>query len=435
VRIAALLAWDRARTPLGRARLLALGFTAAALLMVVACATPSSYVASGAASPATALAAAPALASRAPASIAASPEGALATKREGMPADAIARAAAGERGGARAELTLDPALQEIAEDETDHLVAEWKTRAANVIVIDPATGAILAMTSRSPDATREVAVATEYVPGSTLKSLVVAAALEERTVEEHQRFFCENGQRAYGKRTLHDAAPHGWLETSEVLAVSSNVGAAKISETLGAARLDTWLKRFHLGQRPPVQIASAASGAIPAPSDDAFASAVLSIGEGLTATPLQIASGYAALANDGIYNAPTLVRRVFDGDGRVVWEHRPTAERLLRADTAHAVMTMLERVVTSDKGTGRAAHVEGHRVAGKTGTADLPRPAGAPAPKEGEEEYYASFVGAVPADHPRYVILVGAEASRAHGYGGTVAAPVFARIATRALAR
>ena len=424
-RIAALLARGRARAPLGRARFVALVAASGALVLAVACATPEHAASTLPSSPVSAAVAMPRAKTSAPS------DDALAARRGGIPSDAMARAAAG--GSGHAELTLDAALQAIAEDETDRMMADWKARAASVVVLDPATGAILALTSRSPVPSQEVAVQKAYVSGSTLKSFTIAAALEEHAVEEHQRFFCENGQRAYGKRTLHDAAPYGWLDVPQILAVSSNIGTAKIYEALGGARLGKWLTRFHFGERPSVQIANASAGAVPAPTEDAFDGAVLAIGERLTATPLQIAAGYAALANDGVYNAPTIVRRVVGDDGKSTWEHRPKPERIVSASTARAVMTMLEGVVTSEKGTGKAARVEGVRVAGKTGTADLE-------PEKEDGDNYASFVGAAPLQNPRYVVLVGAEAPRDQGpsaraWGGSVSAPVFARIVKRALAR
>jgi len=141
----------------------------------------------------------------------------------------------------------------------------------------------------------------------------------------------------------------------------------------------------------------------------------VAIGEGLEATPIQLAASFAALANGGIYHAPTLVR------------HADAGERVVREDTARTVMAMLEGV-TGDHGTGKAARVDGVRVAGKTGTAELEA-------DKSDGAYYASFVGAAPLDHPRYVVLVGAEAPRDRGTGGQVAAPVFSRVMKRALAR
>jgi len=374
VRIRALLVADRSRSQLGRTPRRAVTALALALAAVVACATPD----------------------RAPptASVSADASGHV-QRREGAPLDAISPT----------DLTLDPALQAIAEDETDRMTAEWKPRAAVVIVLDPQTGNVLAMTSRSADAKTEVAAQRAYVPGSTMKSFLVAAALEEGAITPTQRF----DVHAYG--TLHDASPEAELDVTGILAMSSNIGAAKIFDALGGAKLGSWLQRFHFAEAAPLQLSSSAAGAMPSP-----ATVGVAIGEGLTATPIQVAAAFSAIANGGVYHAPTLVHRVDSG------------ERVMRDETAHTVMTMLEAVVTGDNGTGKAARVEGVRVAGKTGTAELE-------PHTQDGAYYSSFVGAAPLDHPRYVILVGVEAPQNHGTGGQVAAPVFGRIAKRALER
>jgi beta-lactamase regulating signal transducer with metallopeptidase domain len=397
LRIRALLTAGRSRAPIGRGRIAALGACAVTMVSAIACATPDR--ASSPAAPPTA-------------------PSALVQRRGGAPLDAIARA----------ELTLDPALQAIAEDETDRLIAEWKARAAVVIVLDPQSGSVLALTSRAADATTEIAAQRAYVPGSTMKPFVVAAALEEGAIQPTQRFDCEHGEHAYGSYVLHDASPRGWLDVGGILAVSSNIGMAKIFDELGGAKLAAWTKRFHLDEATPLQLPGVVRGAVPSPIEDkSFRGATIAIGGGLTATPIQVAAAFSAIANGGVYHAPTLVRRADAG------------ERVLREDTARTVMAMLEAVVAGKDGTGKAARVAGVRVAGKTGTANLapeePEKAEKPEKEDGAGDYYASFVGAAPLEHPRYVVLVGAEAPRDHGSGGQVAAPVFSRIVSRALAR
>ena len=384
-RIIALLVPNRTRAPIGRARAILLGSGAATLLVAVACATPD-----GTSAPA------PSSTSRI-------------ERRGGAALDAVAPS----------ELTIDPALQAIAEEETDRMAAEWKPRAAAVIVLDPATGAVLAMTSRASDTRTEVGTQRAFYPGSTMKSFVVAAALEERVIAPSQRFDCAT--RAYGAESLHDHAPHATLALPEILIVSSNVGMSRVYDELGGAKLVAWAKRFHFGEAPLLLPSpGVASGSVPSALEDkSLRGAMVAIGEGLTATPIQIAAAFAAIANGGVYHPPALVRRAATGPG----------ERVLREETARTVLTMLEGVVTSDLGTGNAARVPGVRVAGKTGTADQ-HPDG-PA----DDATYASFVGAAPSGNPRYVVLVGAEVAGEHAWGGNVAAPVFARIVTRALAR
>jgi cell division protein FtsI (penicillin-binding protein 3) len=381
LRIRALLSPDRSRAPLGRARLAIVGACSVVLAAGVACATPD----------------------HAPARAASPPDASgKVVRRGGAALDGIA-----------GDLTLDPALQAIAEDETDRLVADWQPRAATVVILDPHTGEVLAMTSRASDPKVEVAAQRVYTPGSTIKPFVVAAALEEGVIQPAQKFVLEHGTFAYGGHTFHDASSHRVLDVAGILAVSSNVGMVKIFDVLGGARLATWTQRFHVADTAPLQLPDVAAGAVPTTIDDhSFSGAAVAIGEGVRATPIQLAASFAALANGGVYHAPTLIK------------HADAGERVLTEATATTVLAMLEGVVDGPDGTGKAARVDGVRVAGKTGTAQLAR-----------GDYYSSFVGTAPLEQPRYVILVAAEAPRDHGSGGKVAAPVAGRILKRALAR
>ena len=227
-----------------------------------------------------------------------------------------------------------------------------------------------------------------------MKPLVIAAALEEGAIQPTDRF---DTSKPHAK--IIDAQPHGTLDVGEILAVSSNVGLAKISDKLGSPTLAVWAKRFHIASAP-----STIAGDSPA--------AAFAIGN-LSSTPLEMAAAFATLANGGVYQAPTFVPRRSDG------------ERVVRAETAATVLGLLEGV-TGERGTGKAAHVEGVRVAGKTGTAHLGR-------REDSSDYYSSFIGTAPLDAPRYVIFVGAETPRDSGTGGQVAAPVFAQLMAGAL--
>jgi len=183
-------------------------------------------------------------------------------------------------------------------------------------------------------------------------------------------------------------APHGTLDLGGILAVSSNVCTAKLAEPLGD-RLAESLRRYHFAAPAHVDTRS-------------IEGASIASGGGIRASALEVAAGYTAFADGGVYHAP---------DG--------TSERVMPSDTARTVMTMLDRVVNDADGTGQAARIDGIRVAGKTGTA-----------QSRGGRYYASFVGIVPADAPRFVVLVGVDGVT--GAGGTVAAPVFAKIASRA---
>ena len=412
-RVRALVVAARADRPRRVATAIAVVAASSTFAFLVACASPAdppARVSPAFAAPVTSAAAAP-----------------LGAHVPGALADAVARSVGAPPS--RTELTIDAAVQSIVDDELARLFTEWQPAAATITVLDPTTGAIVAIAGRAPDEDPTMPAHRVTMPASTFKAITMAAALDEETVTPTQRFFCENGRRAYGKESLRDASSFAWLDATQILATSSNVGLSKIYDTLGSERFGRWLTRFHFGERSTVQLPNVATGAFPMPiPSDPLKGAILAIGEGLTASPLQVAAAYAALANDGVYNAPTLVRRVLGDDGRATWQHEPTRERIMKSSTARAVMAMLEQAVNGELATGRAARIEGFRVAGKTGTGELPEL------RPGEERHYATFVGAVPADRPRFVILVGVEAPKGVGaYGGKVAAPAFARIASRAM--
>ncbi|HEU4406457.1 MAG TPA: penicillin-binding transpeptidase domain-containing protein, partial [Polyangiaceae bacterium] len=369
--------------PLARLASFAVG---APLALALACASPD-------APPAPRAAAGPA---PAPAPRAAPPE---------PRAEAVARALG--VAPERVELTLDEGLQRAAEAEVERLAARHAAATLNVVIVRPSDGAVLALAGRSPRAGEEVAVERAYVHGSTMKPVTMAAALEE-------------GKLLASDRIAYGGAAH---DLGELLATSSNEGTAVVFRRLGGEALGRWQRRFHFGERPPADalpLAGATAGALPGPAGERAGAALAAIGAGLSASPLQVAAAYAAIANGGVYHAPALVRRVRDEAGRTTWEHRPAGERVLRPETARTLLGLLAEVVESPKGTGRAARVEGARVGGKTGTVESEDSAGARGP-------YASFVGVAPLEAPRYVIAVGVEGAR--GSGGELAAPSFARLA------
>ncbi|MEE9385224.1 MAG: penicillin-binding transpeptidase domain-containing protein [Nannocystaceae bacterium] len=339
-------------------------------------------------------------------------------------------------------LTLDTALQAMAEEEVNTLVERWNPVGASIVILDPATGEVLAIANRpsfdpnhrieAAAMTVNLAVQAAYEPGSTMKAITVAAALEQGTIRENQTFYCEEGRWQYTPRhVIRDTSRNEWLTVTDVLAVSSNICTTKIYETLDKQALHRWVRRFHFGERPPIQLPGATRGLL---ADwkkwSDIQGANVSFGQGMSASPLQVASAFAALANAGIYNAPTIVSKVIANDGEVVWQHEPTKERVVRAATANTVLEMLTSVVHTKQGTGKNARIDGYRVAGKTSTAQKANPAGG----YHKDRYYASFVGAVPAHAPRLVILVSVDNPEGGHYGNQVAAPTFSRIGERALA-
>ena len=280
----------------------------------------------------------------------------------------------------------DPALQSAAEQELDRAMTAHHASGAIAIVLDARTGAVLAAATRGDGDARAA-----RSPGSTMKPFTFAAALEAGVVTATTRVDCENGTRRYGDRTLADASPHGTLDLGGILAVSSNVCTAKLAEPLGDWLAES-LRRYHFAAPAHIDTRS-------------LEGASIASGAGIGVSALDLAAGYTAFADGGVRHAP---------DG--------SSERVMPSDTARTVLALLDRVVNDADGTGHAARIDGIRVAGKTGTA-LSR----------GDRHYASFVGIVPADAPRFVVLVGVDGVT--GAGGNVAAPVFANIASRALGR
>lgn len=286
----------------------------------------------------------------------------------------------------------DARLQSITDDEARRVHGEWGAERVAILVLDPHTGSVLAHSDDAPG--------TPIVPASTFKSLTIATALDADLITPEQQFDCGNGTRNYGSVVLHDWAQYGSLSTAEILAMSSNIGTSRIFDVLGGERLGDGFRRFHVGA--PAEIPSGT-----------MKGAVISIGEGSTTTPLALAAAYGVFANDGLFVTPA----------------NPGGERIIKASTAKTLRTMLEGVVSGERGTGKAAAVAGTRVGGKTGTSDDADCESCP------QGYgtFAHFVGIVPIDAPRWVIYVGVGNPKKEGSGGTISAPVFSRVATRAL--
>ncbi len=296
----------------------------------------------------------------------------------------------------------DAAIQRAADAELETLVTDWSPELATIVVLDPATGEILANAGRSAGKPADVASTVAMAPGSTLKPITIAAALELHAITVDQKFECGPAPRMYGDKALHDASANGVLDLGHLLAVSSNIGTSRIFDALGGDNLAAYLHRFHFGTAP----AHIASGNLDG--------ATVAIGEGLTATPLEMIGAYGALADNGVYHAPTL-----DRGGS-------TAERVISPETASSVMALLETAVVDETATGKAARVDGVHVAGKTGTSVWTAP-------DGHDRTYASFIGVAELPSRRVVVLVGIEAARGDLSGGKTAAPVFARLVKRML--
>lgn len=344
------------------------------------------------------------------------------------------------RQGASISLTIDRQLQYVAERSLEKAVTDAKAAAGMAVVLDPRTGEVLAVANaprfnpNSPqgtpqDAFRNRAITDVFEPGSTFKAFVVASALDEKVITESSEFDCEKGSWVVGRHVVHDTHPHGVLTPRGVLQVSSNICSAKIAQKLGREKLVDTYARFGFGEKNNLGLPGEGRGAVPFPRAE-IALATQAFGQGVSATALQVAAAYGALANRGVLMRPYLVSKVVDPDGVVLLENKPTAvRRVVSERSAKSVVSMLESVVEQG-GTAPKARMDAYRVAGKTGTAQKVDPVA----RGYSDKRVASFVGLVPAEDPRVVILVVIDEPKTDVYGGLVAAPAFKEIATSAMA-
>jgi cell division protein FtsI (penicillin-binding protein 3) len=344
--------------------------------------------------------------------------------------------------GATVTLTLDSAIQLAAEKELANAVRASHAAGGWAVVLDVQTGAVLALAGnpvfdankpgRDPMIWRDRAVQDQLEPGSTIKSFVVARALDEGVLRPDELLYCEHGLWSEAGRKIHDTHPVDWATPTTILRESSNICAAKIGERLGKQKLIEGLRAFGFGEKTGVGLPGEARGALADPRRmPQIALLTTSFGQGMSATGIQTVAAMAAIANSGVLLRPYLVAKVVAADGTVLLSRgREEVRRVLRPQTAQKLWAMLEEVVA--KGTGTRAALAGHRVAGKTGTAQKVDPI-----RGGYgDKRLSSFLGFAPADAPRVAILVAIdepEGSGADVTGGMVAAPAWGAIADEAL--
>jgi cell division protein FtsI (penicillin-binding protein 3) len=333
--------------------------------------------------------------------------------------------------GQDAYLTIDHTIQGQVERILSATQERWQARSASAVVMDPRTGAILALAvepgfdaNRSPkvsdDRRRNRAVTDTYEPGSTFKIVTISAALESGLIKPTTKYRLPPSIQV-ADRKIHDAEPRGTvtLNVEQILSLSSNVGVVTIAEALGKDQISRWIRRFGFGRRTGIEYPGESKGIVlPASRWSGSTIGNVPIGQGIAVTALQMIAAYGAIANDGVWVEPHLVERV--GNGSPV---QPARRRIMSVHTAHAVRHMLRQVV--EEGTGTTAQVPGYRIAGKTGTAAKPDERGG----YSNYKYVASFVGFVPVKNPRIVILVTVDEPKGAIWGGVVAAPAFAEIA------
>ena len=319
----------------------------------------------------------------------------------------------------------------------ERAIKRHRASAGTIVLLDPRDASILAI-ANSPsfdpnrfldfpqESWRNRAVEYVYEPGSTFKAVTAAAAIDELVVHPEDTFNCENGAIVIDGARIRDHRPFGELTFREAVTKSSNIGMIKTALRLGGEEFESAILRFGFGEKTGVGLPGEARGIVPEPERwaDRRTVAYSSFGQGLAATPLQLANAYATLANGGLSNRPRVVDRFSDQVATTAPE-KPS-RRVVSAATAQTVLRILEGVVVD--GTGTQAAIDGYRVAGKTGTAEKSSQHG-----YSETARIAGFVGVAPARAPQLVGLVMIDEPSGETGGGVVAAPVFRELMKEAL--
>lgn len=341
------------------------------------------------------------------------------------------------RNGSTLVLTIDQNIQYQVEKALADAVAQSHAKSGASIVLDPRTGEILALANVptfDPNEAGKVSAASRanhalqdiYEPGSTFKVVAYSAALEEKLARPEDTIDCQMGSINVFGRTVHDHTRYGVLTLIEALAKSSNVAAIKLGMRVGNERMHDYITRFGFGNKTGIELPGETKGLVRAVAHWQPSSiGSIAIGQEIGVTPLQVASAYATIANDGVRVAPHIVREVRASDGQtVIKTAQPESHRVVRVDTARKLRRMLESVTVS--GTAKRAQLDGYTAAGKTGTAQKINPR---THRYSETKYVASFVGFAPLENPSVVIIVVIDEPVGAHHGGDVAAPVFRTIA------
>lgn len=345
-------------------------------------------------------------------------------------------------------LTLDRSVQHVVEQQLLIQVQSLGARGGTAVVLSTKTGDVIAMASvRRNDETGEYSVSSGNLaavdaaePGSVVKAATIAAAMNEGVVTADTPFEIP-WRKQYSDTMLHDAEQHPtevW-PVSRILAESSNIGTIEVMLRMGDSRgerkerLHAYLQAFGLGEKTALDFPGESGGLMKDWTEwEGAEQYTMSYGQGLASTSIQLAAAINVIANGGLYVAPRLLSATIGPDGTITEAPVSATHRVVRSEVASTVTEMMGQVVCS--GTAKRAQVEGLSVAGKTGTGLKAQPNGTYLNERGERTYYASFVGFFPAEDPQATVLVsideppGADGQETR-FGGTAAAPVFARIA------
>jgi len=338
-------------------------------------------------------------------------------------------------------LTIDGAIQYIAEKTLDETVEKFSAKSGMAIVMVPKTGAILAMAHVplfNPNALknfdrkywRNRIITDPFEPGSTMKIFSAAAAIESGSSSPNSIYFCENGAYKMGKHVIHDSHEHGWLSLQQIIKYSSNIGAIKFSAITGPEYLSRTFQNFGFGSKTGIDCPGETSGSLPPFRRWTKVDAgTISFGQGVSVSALQLVVATSAIANKGILMKPYVVQAITDHNGRLIKSFAPRRiRRVISEKTAGTISRIMQTVIT-EGGTGVNAALEGYSVCGKTGTAQKIDENG----RYSYKDYVSSFVGFAPVENPKIAVLVVVDEPQKLHYGSVVAAPAFKVIAQKTL--
>jgi cell division protein FtsI (penicillin-binding protein 3) len=340
-------------------------------------------------------------------------------------------------------LTIDEVIQFIAEHHLNKQVEKFQADSGMAIVMEPYTGEIYAMANAPQfnpnkyqayikEKRKNRIISNSYEPGSIFKPITAAAALDSGAVENpSELFFCENGKIRIGKKTIREAGNHkfGWMSLQNIISKSSNIGSIKIAQKLGEQNFYSYIRKFGFGKKTGIDLPGESAGQLKNHSRwSGLSLASISFGHEIGVTPLQIATALSAIANGGNLVWPHITKAVLK-NGKVEKTFQPKIiRRVISEKTSRQMIEVLKNTVKN--GTGIPAKVPGFETAGKTGTAQVFDKASG---SYSTSKYLSSFVGFVPADAPKIVVLVMIENPRKGHSGGKVAGPVFRDISAEVL--
>ncbi len=343
--------------------------------------------------------------------------------------------------GSNLILTLDRNIQFVAERTLKETVEKFDAKSGMAVVMIPQTGAVLAMAHYpffNPNTFnkynrkiwRNRIITDPFEPGSTMKIFSAAAALESEKVTSDSIFYCEQGAYTIGKNVVHDTHAYGWLSLQQIVKHSSNIGAVKVSESIGPKSLYEVLSGFGFGSKTLVDCPGETPGILTNYRQwGRLDVGTIAFGQGVSVSALQLVTAVSAIANKGILMKPYIVQAMVDNNGRLIENFGPKeVRRVISEKTATALVRILRTVITKG-GTGVNAALNGYTVCGKTGTAQKINEYG----EYTDDQYTASFIGFAPMERPEIAALVVIDEPHKEYYGGVVAAPAFKKIVQKTL--